>query len=332
MNPELKTLLEKDAGFSGATAVILHRGSAVASVATGTAKWEDGADVTDATLFDLASITKMFVTVAALRLGPSTLDLDEPISRWLPSCLHGDVITPRHLLTHTSGLPAIMPLVSLPSVPDRVEAVLQAALQSKPGAAFEYSCIGFILLGFLLERITGTTLPALIHEEIIAPLGLDSTGYLPDQAQSFAATEFQPALGRGMVSGIVHDETSWSLGGTAGNAGIFSTATDLAHFGEALRAGHLLPPSVLADMTRDHLPSWIDPGFRHGFGVRINAPTFMGPLEGFGHTGFTGTSLVVDPSRELVVALLTNRVHPRRDLSDVTELRCEVAKLASQCA
>lgn len=328
---ELQTLLEKDTGFSGATAVILHRGSTVASVATGTARWEDGTDVTELTLFDLASITKMFVTVAALRLGPSTLDLDEPLSRWLPSFAHGSVVTPRHLLTHTSGLPAIMPLVTLPAEA-RVNAVLQAPLLTAPGKAFEYSCIGFILLGFLLERITGTTLPALIHEDIVASLSLDSTGFVPDPGQAVAATEFQPALGRGLVSGVVHDETSWSLGGTTGNAGIFSTAVDLARFGEALRCGELLKASVMAEMTRNHLPPGADPGFGQGFGVRLNAPAFMGPLEGYGHTGFTGTSLVVDPSRQLVVVLLTNRVHPSRELSDVSEVRCEVARLASECA
>jgi len=133
----------------------------------------------------------------------------------------------------------------------------------------------------------------------------------------------------------VHDENSWSLGGIAGNAGIFGTAGDVARFGEMLRGNAVAPilgADMLAEMTRDQLPARIDPGFRHGLGVRIADPNSMGVLASdgaFGHTGFTGTSLVVDPRRELVVVLLTNRVHPSRDRSDISALRVDVARLAA---
>ncbi len=328
MDTELRRiLLAHSGGYSAAAAVVVHRGETVASAVTGQTAFSHGFPVTPATLFDLASLTKMFVTVAALRVGPSTVDLDEPVARWLPSLKAGEQITPRQLLTHTSGLPPVIDLVSLPDKESRLAALFDTPLSTAP---FDYSCVGFIVLGLLLERATGTGLASLVHEEVIAPLGLCSTGYLPDEAHAFAATEYQPTLGRGLVSGIVHDETAWSLGGVAGNAGIFGTVSELARFGEALRARELLPENVMAEMTRDQLPAHVDPGFRHGLGVRLNAP-FMGPLKGFGHTGFTGTSLVVSEEHELTIALLTNRVHPHRDLSDVSQLRIDVAEWASRC-
>ncbi|MBM0235975.1 serine hydrolase [Micromonospora sp. ATA32] len=153
-----------------------------------------------------------------------------------------------------------------------------------------------------------------------------------------AATEYQPHIGRGMLRGSVHDENSWSLGGTAGNAGLFGTAADVARFGEMLRQGgavdevRVLRPDTVAEMTRDQLPPPIDPGFRHGLGVRIGDLHWMGTLAtagAYGHTGFTGTSLLVDPSRDLVVVLLTNRVHPSREWSDIAEIRRAVAEFAA---
>jgi CubicO group peptidase (beta-lactamase class C family) len=180
-----------------------------------------------------------------------------------------------------------------------------------------------------------------VRERVCAPLGLTQTGYTPPAGRRhrIAATEYQPQWGRGLVRGQVHDENSWSLGGTGGNAGIFGTAHELARFGEMLRGGgsldgvRVLAADTVAEMTRDQLPPGLDPGFRHGLGVRIADPQSMGVLAAdgaFGHTGFTGTSLVVDVPRRLVVVLLTNRVHPSRDWSDVGELRRAVAHHASR--
>jgi CubicO group peptidase (beta-lactamase class C family) len=294
------------------------------------------------TVFDLASITKLFVSTVLLTLvDQNHLALDEPIATWLPSFAGGDrtEVTLRRLMTHTSGLPALLSLwTDWPDRAARITAILNAPLAHRPGTVFEYSCVGYLVAGLLAEQVTGRPLTELVRDRVCLPLGLTDTGYLPapDRIARTAATEYQPAVGRGLVRGQVHDENSWSVGGTGGNAGIFGTAADLARFGEMLRGYgtvdgvRVLHADTVAQMTRDQLPADIDPGFRHGLGVRINDPKFMGVLAdgSFGHTGFTGTSLVVDRRRELVVVLLTNRVHPSRDWSDIAQVRQDVAGLA----
>ncbi|MDZ5443507.1 serine hydrolase domain-containing protein [Micromonospora sp. 4G57] len=295
------------------------------------------------TIFDLASMTKLFTTAVLLTLvDEGRTSLDEPIAGWLPTFGDGERrrITLRHLLTHTSGLPALLQLwTDWPDQASRVRAVLRTPLVNRPGESFEYSCVGFLVAGLLAERITGRRLPDLVQERVCRPLGLTDTGFLPGPARAAraAATEHQPHLGRGMLRGSVHDENSWSLGGTAGNAGLFGTAADVARFGQMLRQGgavdgvRVLRPDTVAEMTRDHLPPAVDPGFRHGLGVRIGDPHWMGTRAAagaFGHTGFTGTALLVDPGRDLVAVLLTNRVHPRREWSDIAEIRRAVAELA----
>lgn len=291
------------------------------------------------TLFDVASLTKLFTATAILSLvADGTLDLDRPVAETFTE-YHGagrDGISLRHLLTHTSGLPAHARLWTEPFVTDRRAAVLGMPLS--PG--FEYSCLGYITAGWLAERATGTSLPELVADRVCRPLGLSDTGFVPgiDQLGRIAATEFEPYAGRGMVRGSVHDENSWSLGGTVGNAGLFSTAADLLRFGEMLAGdgSPVLPPALLAEMVRDQLPAALDPGYRQGLGPRIGDRSFMGSLAdagAIGHTGFTGTSLVVDRARRLVVVLLTNRVHPSREWSELGPTRRavadEVARLAS---
>src|SRR5262249_3251640 len=160
-------------------------------------------------------------------------------------------------------------------------------LVHSPGTAFEYSCVGYLIAGLLAERVTGRPLAELVHDRVCAPLGLRDTGYLPgaEVLPRTAATEYQPGVGRGLVRGEVHDENSWSVGGTGGNAGIFGTAADLARFGEMLRGrGALDGVRVLAEdtaieMTREQLPTaagFRHPGYGHGLGVRVGDPQFMG--------------------------------------------------------
>lgn len=334
---------------------VIQRGGAIEQfAATGQTAWasdDSGTEppagyagpVTESTIFDLASLTKLFVTTTLLTLvEQGTLALDEPIATWLPSFAGGDRtgVTLRRLMTHTSGLPAILSLwTDWPDRQARADALLNCPLVHKPDTTFEYSCVGYLVAGLLAEQVTGQPLAQLVRDRVCAPLGLTDTGYLPtaERIARTAATEYQPAVGRGMVRGEVHDENSWSLGGTGGNAGIFGTATELARFGEMLR-GHgavdgvrILSEDTVEQMTRDHLPSAIEPGFRHGLGVRIGDPQFMGVLApdgAFGHTGFTGTSLVVSRAHDVVIVLLTNRVHPRREWSDIGHVRREVAGLA----
>ena len=338
--------------YSGAVAIIQRAGRIEQFATTGhLARYADdrgtplpAAPVVDTTIFDLASITKLFVTTALLTLvEDGTLALDEPLATWLPSFGGGERagVTLRRLMTHTSGLPALLSLwTDYPTRPDRVAALLNAPLLHPPGTVFEYSCVGYLVAGLLAEEVTGQTLADLVRDRVSAPLGLTDTGYRPSaqRVARTAATEYQPAAGRGLVWGTVHDENSWSMGGTGGNAGIFGTAGDLARFGEMLRRHgtldgvRVLTEDTVEQMTRAQLPGSIDPGFRHGLGVRIGDPASMGPLAAggaFGHTGFTGTSLVVDRSRKLVLVLLTNRVHPRREWSDIAPVRQALAALAS---
>jgi CubicO group peptidase (beta-lactamase class C family) len=350
MMQTLTDLLARNAFGSGAVAAVLRGGRLAASAARGTTADSLPDPVTEATLFDLASLTKPFLAATLLRLvEEGILQLDEPVATWLSTfrAPGRDRVTLRRLLTHTSGLPAILPTGHDPLTTPLVRA-----------EGFEYSCVGFIVAGLLAEHATGAALADLMRDRILGPLGLSETGFRPDPTlrHRIAATEYQ--AGRGLVHGVVHDETSRSLGGVAGNAGLFGTAGELARFGEMLRLGGtldgvtVLQPLSVAEMTRDQLPPHLDPGYRHGLGLRLNDSAFMGRLASgaavaragsgsppedagagaFGHTGFTGTSLVVDPGRELVVVLLTNRVHPSREWIDLMPLRRAVAEWAAASA
>lgn len=342
--------------YPGAVALVVRDGSPEPTVAVGDALRYTDSDGTELprdarvpmrpdTIFDVASLTKLFTATVVMSLvEEGLLDLDQPIADHLPSFASVDrrAVTLRHLLSHTSGLPDLLRLwIDQPNPADRRRAVLEAPIRHRVGSTFEYSCVGYLVAGFLAEEVSRQTLPELVAERICVPLGLVDTGYRPpeERLSRIAATEDQRAIGRGIVRGSVHDENSWSLGGTGGNAGIFSTAGDLARFGEAIRRGgeldgrRILGEASVAEMLRDQLPAGIDPGYRQALGFRIAAPAFMGALAesgAVGHTGFTGTSIVIDGSRHLVVVLLTNRVHPSREWSDLSEMRQRVTELAAK--
>ncbi len=319
----------------GAVALLLRDGVAEEPVVTGEAvRYATDERLADErvpmradTIFDVASLTKLFTATVVLTLvQDGVLDLDDKVTRWLPEFSH-DTVTLRHLLSHTSGLPAHL---NLWERPDPRAAIFTAPVAGPPGGVFEYSCLGYITAGWVAEAASGRPLRELVAERICTPLGLNDTGYLPapELLPRIAATEYQPYVHRGMVRGSVHDENSWNFGGGVGNAGIFSTASDLARFGEMLRRGgeRILAPELVTEMTTDQLPASLDPGYRQGLGPRIGDRSFMGVLAdtgAIGHTGFTGTSLVVN--RELVLVLLTNRVHPHRDRSSVQALRQRIA-------
>jgi len=211
-----------------------------------------------------------------------------------------------------------------------VEAVLRTPLNRgmTPGNQFYYSDLGLVTLGAVIERLTGQPLDRLVHDEVTAPLGMRDTGYLPALSvrDRIAATEYQP--GRGMIRGTVHDETAAALGGVSGNAGIFSTAGDLAVFAQMLLDGgvyagiRILRETTLREMLTNFNVRF--PGQDHGLGVELNQPYFMGPLASpvaFGHTGFTGTSLAADPRSQTILILLSNQVHPDRLWSTKTPYR-----------
>ncbi|WP_435859216.1 serine hydrolase domain-containing protein [Streptomyces neyagawaensis] len=267
------------------------------------------------TPFDLASLTKLFTAVAAVQqLERGTLGIDAKVAAYLPdfsgAAAHG--LTVRHLLTHTSGLRPELPLYDCGSAEARLAMLRREEPMTAPGTVPLYSDLNLLLLQHVLERLTGRGLDDLIHAGITRPLGMTATGFGP--CPGAAATEDQRRpwgkAERGMLRGEAHDENAWALGGVAGHAGLFSTARDLAVFCRTLLAGGSYGPARI--LGPDFVELMLTPP---GLGFALDQSWFMGELAGrgaAGHTGFTGTSLVLDPATDTFLILLTNAVHPRR--------------------
>jgi serine-type D-Ala-D-Ala carboxypeptidase len=319
------------AGVGDAEPVIAH----VAGFAQADSQAERA--MTDDTIFDLASLTKVVGTLpCVLRLvAAGQLSLDHPVRRYLPG-FDGqgkDAVTARQLLTHTSGLPDHRRYYEHLHDPAAVRAAaLAEPLVAAPGSRVCYSDVGFITLGELCAAVAGTGLDRLVAELVCAPMGMTDTGYLPDAglAGRIAATEPVDGVAK---TGVVHDENAEALGGVAGQAGLFGTAADLGRYaaswaasgsGQATSLG--LPGWLRAEALRcqtDGLPGVSRPGGVDptrpdadrrglGWGLRGDRWDNMGdgwPFSGAGHTGFTGTSLSVDPASGLWAVLLTNAVH-----------------------
>ena len=355
--------------FSAAVCRIAIDGETIVSVALGELAHVDDEGqpispndcvaVEEDTLFDLASVTKVFSAHTLMMLvDRGELHLDAPIAFVLPEYANGakSSVTLRHLLTHTSGLPAtwdgwcaplseILQTRSVGSLPLRespiadrhalVADLLATDLNTAPGTRWEYSCTGFNTAMILAERATSRSWPTLVAETTLVPLGLRDTSFSPDVART-AATEYQPELGRGMVRGIVHDESSWSLGGACANAGLFGTSADLLALGEAIRIG--ATPVTESRMWENQLPDVLhrdyaldgDNRFGASLGLRIGELVWMGRFghHSRGHTGFTGTSLQIDRGCALTIALMTNRVHPTRQGDGISGLRAAIADAA----
>ncbi|MBC7271748.1 MAG: beta-lactamase family protein [Streptomyces sp.] len=267
------------------------------------------------TPFDLASLTKLFTAVAAVQqIERGTLGIDARVGAYLPefgaAARHG--VTVRQLLTHTSGLRPELPLYDCPDQAARLALLRAEAPVTEPGAYRCYSDLNLLLLQYVLERVTGRSLDVLFHDGITRPLGMTATAFGP--CPGAAATEDQrrpwAKADRGMLRGVVHDENAWALGGVAGHAGLFSTGRDLAVFCRALLAGGGYGPARI--LGPDFVELLLTPP---GLGFSLDQPWFMGELAGrgaAGHTGFTGTSLVLDPATDTYLILLANTVHPRR--------------------
>ncbi|WP_438948381.1 serine hydrolase domain-containing protein [Streptomyces mirabilis] len=270
------------------------------------------------TPFDLASLTKLFTAVAAVQqLERGTLGIDARVGAYLPEFRAASAhdITVRQLLMHTSGLRPELPLYDCPDDAARL-ALLRAEAPSSPPGEYVYSDLNLLLLQHVLERVTGRTLDVLVRDGITRPLGMTATSFGP--CAGAAATEDQrrpwAKADRGMLRGVVHDENAWALGGVAGHAGLFSTAHDLAIFCRTLLAGGSYGPARI--LGPDLVELMLTPP---GLGFAVDQPWFMGALAGrgaAGHTGFTGTSLVLDPATDTFLVLLANTVHPRRRAPD----------------
>lgn len=287
------------------------------------------------TIYDLASITKLFTATCVMQLvDEQKLQLDDPMGRYLPEFAANDKteMTVRQLLTHVSGLPNLRLWEEATTFEARMRYVMAVTPEFPPGTALMYHDTNFIVLGKLVEEVDGRALDQTMRARVLAPLGLHHTRYGPLNSTTVdvAATEDESYIGRGMVVKEAHDENAWCLGGVAGHAGIFSTARDLSIFAQMYLNGgiyngaEVLTSGTVTEMTRNQIG---DLGSR-GLGWQLNASYYMGSLaspQTYGHTGFTGTSILIDPQRELVIVLLTNRVHPTRHGPDVNSVRRAVA-------
>ncbi|MFF9912560.1 serine hydrolase [Streptomyces sp. NPDC013457] len=280
------------------------------------------------TVFDLASVSKLFTSILAVQqIERGALDLEARVTRYLPEFGGGGKqdVTVRQLLTHTSGFRAWIPLFKEPTREGKLRLLWAETPASPPGTRYLYSDLNLISLQLILEEITGRTLDVLLRNEITAPLRMHRTRFNPPLSwrPKIAATEDArlpwSGLDRGMVWGEVHDENAYGLGGVAGHAGVFSCAWDLAVLARTLLNGgaygdaRILTPESVELMFTDFNTDF--PGDEHGLGFELYQHWYMGAMatpHSAGHTGFTGTSLVLDPTTDAFLVVLGNSVHPVR--------------------
>jgi len=313
----------KAGGFPGAAVVVGRKGSAVWEKGFGRIDWATSSSHVSATetIYDLASLTKVIGTTTAVMIlfDEGRIKLDSPVSTYLPEFSGGykDSVTVRQLLEHRSGLPADRDLWRIAHSPAEArQVVLDAPLECKPGQCYIYSDLGAITLGMMVERVTGQGLDVFLHERVFAPLGMLNTFFKPaDSLKSrVAPTEVSPPRGY-PLQGEVHDENAYALGGVAGHAGLFSTASDLSIFAQMiLEGGEYKGVRIVSDSTIKLFTTRAAGSRALGWAMadgQWGSGRFMS--EGsFGHVGYTGTSLWIDPDREMFVVLLTNRVHAAR--------------------
>lgn len=288
--------------------------------------YPDKVPVDKDTLFDMASLTKvMCTTILTMKLMEmGELSLSDKLSRFFDAPEDKRGITIGHLLTHTSGLMPHLDFFNSKTPYDQVESVIFSSILCAPlGERVIYSDNGFILLGKICEMITGMDLDALGKAWIYEPLGMTHTSFYP-QGDNIAATEYDPTT-ESYVKGIVHDDNARNFGKPCGHAGLFSTVGDVATFCAMLLNGGrpLLSDAAYTLMTRNHTPN-LNIARTLGFCYQDGRDFFGGDfvsLSSFGHTGFTGTSICIDPVERAFAILLTNRVHPTRDNRKILSYR-----------
>jgi beta-N-acetylhexosaminidase len=330
-----------DKAFPGATMAIGYRGH-VTLHSFGQLSYDAKSPrVNVRTMYDVASLTKVIVTttlVEKLVEGDfhSPLQLDAPVERYLPEWARGPQpewrhrVTVRHLMTHTSGLPPFKEYWrTSKGKQDTLKMIFNEPLEAEPGTKMVYSDLGIILMAEIIERLTGRTLDDLAKEYIFSPLGMNDSMYRPPKKlwPLIAPTEFDANFRKRLIQGEVHDENAFAIGGVSGHAGLFSTAPDLAAFCQMLLNGgvyahqRILRRSTIAQFT---VPQQLSGGTRTLGWVVPTEGSSSGHYfssHSFGHTGFTGTSIWIDPDRELFVVMLTNRVNPTRENHKIAEVR-----------
>ncbi len=325
----------RDGNIPGAVLLVGHNGHVIYRKAYGNRALEPRREpMTLDTIFDLASLTKVIATTTAVMqlVEQGKVRLNDPVAKYLPEFAQNgkDDVTIRQLLTHYSGL---APDLDLKTPWEGKETAYRMAFaetpEDPPGSRFSYSDINFIVLGALVERVSGESLDEYCQRHIFLPLKMTHTRFLPPAAWRARIAPTQYDENEHMLRGVVHDPTARRMGGVAGHAGLFSTADDLAKFAQTLLngGGDILSPLSVEKMTQPEQPPSA-PVLR-GFGWDIDSPFSSNrgdllPVGSYGHTGFTGTSLWIDPTTQTYIILLTNAVHPRGK-GNAIALRSEVA-------
>jgi len=320
---ELMNRAVAERAFPAASIAITHKGNLVGLKAFGRFIYEpDSPEVTPASIFDLASLTKVVATTAMAMIlyERGVLDLDAPVAAILPEFAADDPrrrqVTLRLLLAHSSGLPAYEKLFLLAKSKDElIAAALTTQLAADPGSRAEYSDIGFIILGIALEQLAQESLDRFCQLEVFGPLGMAHTFFDPPMHwwSLIPPTGDDQSFRNRIIQGEVQDENASVMNGVAGHAGVFATAEDLAVFSHAMLTGGrpIVRPETLAVFTR---PESSPPGTSRALGWDTpSSPSQSGKhfsLSSFGHLGYTGTSLWIDPERQLSITMLTNRTWP----------------------
>ena len=331
-------------GYPGAAVIVARKGKAVLQRGFGRLSWDESSPEVSptSTIYDLASLTKVIGTTTAVMVlyDQGRISLDAPVSRYLPEFTGGekDLVTIRQLLTHRSGLPAGRDIFKLTH--DPVEArklVLATPLIAHPGQYYEYSDLGADVLGMVVEAVSQQPLDEFLADYVFHPLGMYQTGFRPADSLDARIAPTGTSGGGRRSRGEVNDENAYALGGVAGHAGLFSTAADLSVFAQMmLNGGTYDGVRIIADSTVQLFTTraaghralgWDTPTGSFGSGNYLSEHSF-------GHTGFTGTSLWIDPDRDMFVILLTNRVyasrspHPVRVIADVRSDLSDAASLS----
>jgi CubicO group peptidase (beta-lactamase class C family) len=294
--------------------------------------------ITPNTIYDVASLTKSVVTstLVAMQVEAGRIALDLPVARYIPEWNTGPnpewrrTVTIRQLLTHSSGLPAHKDyFLTLHSKREVIAAICKEPLDYAPGTKMIYSDLGFILLGEILERATGKTVDQLAREQIFTRLGMADTTFNPAKSLDarIAPTENDATFRKRLLQGEVHDENAFAMDGVAGHAGMFSTAPDLATFCQMLLNGGIYAHQRLMTRATISLFAAPQPLASNTFTLGWMVPTPDSSsgryfsARSFGHLGYTGTSIWIDPDRQLFVILLTNRVYPTRANDRIAAVR-----------
>ena len=332
-------------GYPGAAVVVGRKGAAVWQKGFGKLSWSASSSPVEAdnTIYDVASLSKVVGTTTAVMVlyDEKKIDLEAPVLRYLPAFSGGlkDKVTVRDLLTHRSGLPAGRDLWRKARSPQEArDMVLATPLEYRPNEGYIYSDLGADVLGMIVEEVSGERLDRFLARRVFGPLGMTQTFYRPADSLRYriAPTEVTPPRGY-PIRGEVHDENAYALGGVAGHAGLFSTAADLSVFAQMMLNGgsydgvQIVADSTVSLFTRrtagHRALGWDTAEGDYGSGKYLTERSY-------GHTGFTGTSIWIDPDREMFVVLLTNRVHaakaqrPAKIIADVRSDLSDAAVLA----